>query len=99
MRRIAIVAACVRLRMLSRRITPVMKTLPVPQHRKLGWRDDRLRNTSAAIWSNIYARSNMVATAAVFSREGGSPVWVPAFAGKQGFYTAGDSRPQDRVDD
>ena len=30
----------------------------------------------------ILLRHILAATAALFSREGGSPVWVPAFAGK-----------------
>ena len=29
-----------------------------------------------------YLRTNSIATAPLFSREGGSPDWVPAFAGK-----------------
>ncbi|RKE50201.1 hypothetical protein C8J41_102510 [Sphingomonas sp. PP-CC-3G-468] len=30
------------------------------------------------------AGRSVAATASLFSREGGSPVWVPVFAGKQG---------------
>jgi len=34
---------------------------------------------------DVYALFNVRPPRYLFSREGGSPVWVPAFAGKQGF--------------